>query len=251
MNERTDIHGVQISNVTMEETLSRISAMLGQEGLHTVYTPNAEIIMQAVRDPELAALLNRADLLLPDGAGVVLGSRILGTPVKEKVSGIDVARGLFLRSAGIPARFFLFGGKPGVAEQAAHRLLADYPGLRIAGFRNGYFKPEDVPEIIEEINRSGADILFVCLGAPRQEKWIEANREALRCKVALGLGGSLDIFAGTAKLAPEWMRRAGLEWLARLIREPFRWKRMLDLPRFVLLTLRVRLLGRPRGDRVP
>ncbi len=242
MNDRIDIHGVRISNVTMEETVSRIFAMLEEDRLHTVFTPNAEIIMQAVRDPSLAALLNSADLLLADGAGVVLGSRILGTPAREKVSGIDTARALMRWKTVRPTRYFLFGGKPGVAEQAAVHLLSDYPGIVIAGFRNGYFTPEEVPAIVEEINRSNPDILLVCLGAPRQERWIEANAAGLQCRVAMGLGGSLDVFAGTVKLAPEWMRKAGLEWLARLIREPFRWKRMLDLPRFVLLTFRTRLM---------
>ena len=139
MHEHVSIHGLQISNVTMEQTLDTLLLNCSEKRPLAVFTPNAEIVMQAVREPELANMLNRADLLLPDGAGVVLGARLLGTPVKEKVSGIDVARGLLKRGQKRKLRFFLFGGKPGVAEQAAIHLLTDYPGISIAGFRDGYF----------------------------------------------------------------------------------------------------------------
>lgn len=247
MHEHVSIHGLQISNVTMEQTLDTLLLKCHEKSPLTVFTPNAEIVMQAVREPELANMLNRADLLLPDGAGVVLGARLLGTPVKEKVSGIDVARGLLKRGEKSKLRFFLFGGKPGVAEQAAIHLLSDYPGITIAGFRDGYFESPESTAIVDEINRVNPDILFVCLGAPKQERWIMENKDSLRCGVAIGLGGSLDVFAGTGKLAPEWMRRAGLEWLFRLVREPHRWRRMLDLPRFVLLTIFTRLRATRKG----
>lgn len=238
MHEHVSLHGLNISNVTMDQTLDAILDTEHSTGVYTVFTPNAEIVMQAVRNPALATVLNGADLLLPDGAGVVLGAKLLGTPLREKVSGIDVAKGLMTRGQKGRLKFYLFGGKPGVAEQAAVNLLSDYPGIQIAGTRNGFFEPTDTHAIVEAINQANADILFVCLGAPKQERWIMENRNALTCGVALGLGGSLDVFAGTGKLAPEWMRRAGLEWLFRLAREPRRWRRMMDLPRFVLLTLR-------------
>ncbi len=245
MNATRNIHGLDIANLTMDETVGAILGMLGEPRLHAIFTPNAEIVMQSVRDPALARLLNEADLLLPDGAGVVLGAKILGTPLKEKVSGIDTARRLMSEKRRPPLRFFLFGGKPGVAELAAIHLLSEHPGIEIAGFRNGYFTEAEEEGIVEEINRAGTDILFVCLGVPKQERWIEKHRDHLHCRVAMGLGGSLDVFAGTGRLAPEWMRRAGLEWLFRLMREPSRWKRMMDLPRFMLLTLRTRLAGKP------
>lgn len=240
MHEQISLHGLQISNVTMEQTLNEILAMLGEDRVHTVFTPNAEIVMQSFRDKDLASLLNSADLLLPDGAGVVLGAKILGTPLKEKVSGIDTARGLLRLKRRPPLRFYLFGGRPGVAEQAAIHLLSANSGIEIAGFRNGYFDASENETIVREINLARTDILFVCLGAPKQERWIGENRNLLHCRVAMGLGGSLDIFAGTGKLAPEWMRKAGLEWLFRLMREPHRWRRMLDLPRFIFLTIAVR-----------
>jgi len=243
MVERFNILGLQIHNISMNETLECICRMLEKERVQTVFTPNAEIVMQAVRDASLAQILNNADLLLPDGAGVVLGSKILQRPLKEKVSGIDVARSIMKKVMKENIGFYLLGGKPGVAEKAAIQLLHDYPGIKIAGYRDGYFKDKETNDIIREINAAKTDILFVCLGAPKQEKWITENKEKLQCKVAIGLGGSLDVFAGTNKLAPEWMRKAGLEWLYRLMREPYRWKRMLDLPRFILLAFRVRLVG--------
>lgn len=241
MHKKTDILGLSISNVTMKFVLSSILEWSDCSILRVVYTPNAEIVMQSVREPELAAILNQADFLLPDGAGVVLGARILGTPLAEKVSGVDVARGLVSAKKKPALRFYLFGGKQGVAELAALHLLHEYPFIEIAGYRNGYFDPAENENIVNEINKTNADVLFVCLGAPRQEEWIHAHRSILNCKIAIGLGGSLDVFAGVGKLAPEWIRKTGFEWLYRLVREPRRWKRMLDLPRFIIAIVRLRL----------
>ncbi len=238
---RVSIHGLKIHNTTVKEARDSILNMLSEPRMHAVFTPNAEIVMQAVRNPELANMLNQADLLLADGAGVVLGSKLLKTPLREKVSGIDLAKALMSLNQNPKLSFYLFGGSPGVAEKAAVHLLSNYPGIRIAGYRHGYFQPEETPGIVADINSKKPDILYVCLGAPKQEQWITENSSALNCRAAIGLGGSLDVFAGVGKLAPEWMRKAGLEWLFRLIREPHRWRRMLDLPRFILLTLRVRL----------
>ena len=240
MPEKIDIHGVMMDNVTMDEALKRVLEMLKHQGPYKIYTPNSEIVMQAYRNPDLKALLNKADLLIADGAGVVLASGILGCRLKEKVSGIDLTRRLFINTDRRITSFFIFGGKPGVAEQASINLLSDFPRANILGFRNGYFKEEEVPDIIRQINTSGAEILLVGLGAPKQEKWIHEHAHELNCKVIIGVGGSIDVFAGTASLAPEFMRKAGLEWLYRLIKEPSRYKRMMDLPRFILLTLKTR-----------
>ena len=244
MPEKIDIHGVMIDNVTMEEALDKVLSMLEGQTPQKIFTPNSEIIMQATRDPELRDILNSAELIVPDGAGVILASRIMKNELKEKVSGIDLVRQIFANTKKRPASFFILGGKPGVAEKASVNIVYDYPKAKINGYRNGYFDESEVPEIIKQINESRAEILLVGLGAPKQEKWIHRYANELNCKILMGIGGSIDVFAGTAKLAPEFMRRAGLEWLYRLIKEPKRAKRMLDLPRFILLTLKKTMADR-------
>lgn len=238
MPEKVDIHGVMIDNVTMNEALDKVLSMLKNKAPQKVFTPNSEIIMQANRDPELKNILNSAQLVVPDGAGVVLASGLLRNKLKEKVSGIDLAKRILLNTKKRPTGFFIFGGKPGIAEKASINILSDYPNAKILGFRNGYFDENEIPGIIEQINESKAEILLVGLGAPKQEKWIHQYAEELNCKILMGIGGSIDVFAGTAKLAPEFMRKSGLEWLYRLMKEPKRAKRMFDLPRFILLTLK-------------
>jgi N-acetylglucosaminyldiphosphoundecaprenol N-acetyl-beta-D-mannosaminyltransferase len=242
--EKKNIHGVLIDNVDMDEALGRVMEMLESDRTCKIYTPNSEIIMQACRDPQLKEILNLSDLLVADGAGVVLASKILGNKLKQKVSGIDLVKRIFINTDNRPVSVFLFGGKPGVAEQAAINILSEFPRVDIKGFLNGYFTQEEEDGIIARINDSGAEILLVGLGAPKQEKWIHDNADRLKCKVAIGVGGTLDVFAGVVPLAPECMRRAGLEWLFRLIKEPKRYKRMMDLPRFILLSIRKRLSGR-------
>ena len=204
-------------------------------------TPNAEIVYEAMEDPALREDLSSAELVLPDGAGVVLAAKILGTPVKEKVAGIEFGTRLMEHLAGTEKTFYFLGGKPGVAEQAAEKMKARFPGLRICGARDGYFS-EDGP-VIDGINRVRPDVLFVCLGAPKQERFMVRNRQALQASFAVGLGGSLDGFAGNVKRAPRWMIRCNLEWLYRLIKEPWRIGRMMRLPKFMLRVLARRMRG--------
>lgn len=230
--EKVNILGVKVDMVTIPEAADKIMEFLNEDGMHEVYTPNSEIIMVAYKDQEFADILNKASLLTADGIGVVYASRILKKPIKERAAGYDIACKVLEKINYTDHSLFLFGGKPGVAETAEKNLKAKYPGLKIAGTRNGYFKPEDEPEIVKQINESGADLIFVCLGAPKQEKWINAHRDELKTKVAMGIGGSLDVFAGTAERAPEFFCKTGLEWFYRLCKEPWRAGRMAQLPVF-------------------
>ncbi|NJD02564.1 MAG: WecB/TagA/CpsF family glycosyltransferase [Ruminiclostridium sp.] len=243
MRKTIDILGIQVDSIEMQEAMEVINNWLTEKKTHTLYTPNAEILMAAQRDPELKEILNNADMLVADGAGVVLASKILQRPVPEKVSGIDLVKKSFTRLSKGRNPYFLLGSKPGVAEAAAVNIINEYPGVIIAGCRNGYFTESEEDEIIEQINASGAAILLVALGAPRQEKWIARNKDRLKVKICAGVGGTLDVFAGTAALAPEFMRRSGFEWLFRLYKEPRRAKRMLDLPRFMARVISARLHG--------
>lgn len=230
--EKVNILGVHVDMVTINEAADLIMKFMNEDRVHAVYTPNSEIIMQAYRNTDFTDLLNRADLLTADGIGVVHASKILKKPIRERAAGYDIARKVLEKMNYSEHKLFLFGGKPGVAEEAAKNLKKDYPELNIAGMRNGYFKDEDEAEIVEQINSSGADMLFVCLGAPKQEQWIDRNRDKLNIRVAMGIGGSLDVFAGNVQRAPEIFCRTGMEWFYRLCKEPWRAKRMADLPKF-------------------
>ena len=239
---KIDIMGLQFDNITMEEALDAAKALLQGEHAARVVTPNAEIAYEALHDENMRTLLNSAELMLPDGAGVVLASKILKTPLRQKVAGVDFADGLLgvLETTG--QSLYLLGSKPGVGELAAQKMTQKHPKLRIAGIADGYF--QDEAPVIDKINASGADVLFVCLGAPKQEQFMARHQKALHVKLMAGLGGTLDSFAGTVKRAPKWMIRLNLEWLYRLIKEPKRFKRMLRLPKYLWAVVCKRIRGR-------
>lgn len=229
---RVDVLGVGFDNLTLAEAVERGCQLLRAGGTHYVVTPNPEIVEVCREDPAALAAVNGAALVLPDGIGVIRGAAMLGTPLKERVPGIEFAARLLERMAGEELSLYLLGARPGVAETAAERLKAQYPGLRIAGVHDGYFR-EDGP-VVEEIRKSGADAVFVCLGAPKQELWMAKNGPATGAKLLCGLGGSLDVFAGTVKRAPKFWREHGLEWFYRLCSDPRRLGRMMKLPLFLV-----------------
>lgn len=238
---RIEVMDIPFDNVTMEEALAAADRLLERPEAAYGVTPNAEMVYEALRDEELRRLLCQADLILPDGAGVVLGAKLLGTPLKEKVAGIDFAHRLMERCSKTEKTFYFLGGKPGVAEKAAQAMTARYPGLKIVGTGDGYFQDEHA--VVAAINEKKPDILFVCLGFPKQERFMAEHRKELQVGLMMGLGGSLDGFAGNVKRAPGWMIRCNLEWLYRLIQEPSRFGRMLRLPKFLWRVLLRRMKG--------
>ncbi len=235
--DKVNILGVHVDMVNISQAADCIVTFLGEEKFHAVFTPNSEIIMHAYKNPEFAKLLNRAELLTADGIGVVYASKFLKKPIRERAAGYDIARQVLNKINGTGHKLFLFGGKPGVAQEAKKNLLKEYPELNIVGMRDGYFRPEDEEEIVEQINNSGADMVFVCLGAPKQEEWIGRHREKLEVRVAMGIGGSLDVFAGRVTRAPEIFQKTGMEWFYRLCKEPWRIRRMMDLPKFAVTVM--------------
>ena len=239
---KTGVMGIAFDNVTMEEALARARELLTLARAAYVVTPNAEIAYEAMHDEDLRALLNGADMVLPDGAGVVLASKILKKPLRQKVAGVDFAAGLLQELSKTGGRLYLLGSKPGVAEQAAQKMLAQNPGLVICGMADGYFKDED--DVVRRINEAAPDVLFVCLGAPKQEIFMQAHQKELHVHLMVGLGGTLDAFAGTVKRVPKWMIRLNLEWLYRLIKEPKRFRRMLRLPKYILAVVAERIRGK-------
>ena len=211
-----------------------------KDGKQTViFTPNPQILLRAQRYASYKRTLNSSTLNLPDGIGIILASKIQGGGIKSRISGIDTAKMLLSIAESKGYKVFLLGAKPHVAEKAERALLKKYPSLLICGTHHGYFKKsgEENDIVIEKIKDSSPDILFVCLGAPAQEEWITKNKDRLpSVKLFIGLGGSLDVFAGNVKRAPEIMQKAGLEWLYRTIKEPRRARIFLDIPNFLLST---------------
>ena len=229
---RIDVLGVGFDNYTMEEAISEGLRLMEEPGAHYVVTPNPEIVEVCRENPAAKDAVNGADLVLPDGIGVIKGAAMLGTPLKGRVPGIEFAAGLMAEMAKTGKSLYLLGAKPGVADQAAEKLKGNFPGLNIVGTHDGYFK-EDGP-IVEDIRSSGADVVFVCLGAPKQEFWMVKNGPATGAHLMCGLGGSLDVFAGVVERAPKFWCDHGLEWFYRLCKEPKRIGRMMKLPLFLV-----------------
>ena len=230
---RIDVLGTKFDDLTMDEALARGEALMEKHAASYVVTPNPEIVMLCREDAATAAAVEAASLVIADGIGVIYGAKILGTPIKQKLPGIDFTTALMERMAKKGQSVFLFGAKPGVAEAAAEKLQKRFPGLVIAGTNDGYFS-DDAP-IVSKISAAKPDLLLVCLGAPKQEKWMHSHTGTIDVGLMIGAGGSLDVFAGTVERAPEKWRKAGLEWLYRLLKEPKRIGRMMKLPLFLLL----------------
>jgi N-acetylglucosaminyldiphosphoundecaprenol N-acetyl-beta-D-mannosaminyltransferase len=236
--DRLHILGLPVDGITYDQWLELIGVWINNSRrVHQVCTINPEFIMIARSDPNFRNILRRADLCVPDGVGLLWAARHLGRPLPQRVTGSDGLPIIAERAAREGWRLYFLGAAPGVAERAAEILQARHPGLQIVGTYSGSPAPEEEDEIVQRVNASGADILFVAYGAPRQDKWIARNTPRLRVKMAMGVGGTFDFITGTIPRAPVWMQRLGLEWLFRLYLQPWRIKRMSRLPRFVLAVL--------------
>lgn len=239
---RTDILGVGFDDLTLEEAATAGASLVEDQGFHYAVTPNPEFLLAARKDQPFRQALLDADLVLADGVGVVYSAKLLGRPLKGRVPGIEFAQALMGWMAKHGKRLFLLGAKPGVAELAAANLRDRYPGLILCGTHDGYFK-EDEP-VVQAIRESGADVVFVCLGAPKQEFWMAKHGPATGAHLMVGLGGSLDVFAGVVERAPEGFQKLGLEWLYRLMKEPKRFGRMAKLPLVLVYALAGRIGGK-------
>ena len=222
---KENILGVLFDDLTMQEAAQRGKEFLTSDTFHYVVTPNPEFLLAAEKDEQFRALLNGADLVLPDGIGVIYSAKLLGRPLKERVPGIDFAR-----------------AKPGVAEEAGRRILAQYPHIVLCGTQDGYFK--DDAQAAQQAAQAKPDLMFVCLGAPKQEKWMAQYGPSTGAKLAIGLGGALDVFAGNIERAPETWQKLGLEWAYRLKKEPRRIGRMAKLPLVLVKAAGQRLSGK-------
>ena len=242
---KINILGFSVDRVSMDEAVDAFGRLMKAENetMSLIVTPNSEILVSAEKNKALGDIIHSANLVIPDGIGLVYASKILGNPLSERVTGVDLLSRILEYLAERKQSIFLLGSKPAegeakaVCELAAEKMMQRYPGLVVAGTHHGYFKEEDEPAIIEEINRCGADFLCVALGSPKQEQFAWNNRAKLKPKVAIGVGGSLDVWAGTVKRAPEFYQKHGLEWLYRFAKQPSRYKRMAALPLFMIKVL--------------
>lgn len=242
--KRIDILGTPVDCVTMAGALAFANEMISAGCPHNILAVNPEKVMRAQTDPALRALLNAADLLIPDGIGVVLAARLLHHASLERVPGSELMPLLCEQAATRHQSVFLYGAKPDVVDRAAIALTSTYPELHIAGTQHGFLPDGQMPALIERINTSGAAILFVALGSPRQEEWIMHHKPQLTVGIIQGVGGTFDVLAGTAQRAPALWRSYHLEWLYRLLSNPSRASRQLALPLFAFGVLRHRMIGR-------
>ncbi len=237
------ILGVHFHAVTLQQAVELAMSRIRARQKGYVVTPNSEIVDMCRHDENLRGIINHAELVLPDGIGIIYAAKILGEELYGKVAGIDFAEHLISAMSKENMRVFLLGSKPGVAENAGKRLCEKYPGLVLAGIHDGYFS--DGQDVVDSVNAcGGADVVFVCLGAPKQEKFIAEHIDEIHATLFCGLGGSLDVFAGEVKRAPDIFIRLGLEWFYRLIKQPSRIGRMMRLPKFMLIVLKERIFGK-------
>ena len=236
---KINVLGLKTDNLTMAEALSETENRLAENARTAlVFTPNAEIAYACAKDDGLLSLVNSADIVLPDGDGVLKAAKILGTPLKEKVAGVDYGMGVVSLCAAHGCGLYILGGKPDVAEAAAENLKKSFPTLKISGVHDGYFTKSgnESDTVAAEINSSGAKVLFVCLGFPAQEKWAKENLDKLsNVRLIACLGGSVDVYAGRIRRAPKLFIKCRLEWLWRLMREPRRIGRMTAIPKYLSL----------------
>ncbi len=253
-SKRVKILGVPVDFVNQREAMAIFKNLMETEGCSLIVTPNSEIVVNATKNEELYHILSGADLIIPDGIGLVYASKIMGKPLSERVTGIDFLEKIILYLAETNQSIYFLGSKPGqgaeksIAEQAADKICEKYPNLKVAGTHHGYFKENEELELVENINQSGADFLCVALGSPKQEAFVERHRERLKPKAAIGVGGSLDVWSGTLKRAPEFYQKHGLEWLYRFVQEPARYKRMGALPVFMVRVLMDKAKGNKPHD---
>jgi N-acetylglucosaminyldiphosphoundecaprenol N-acetyl-beta-D-mannosaminyltransferase len=232
------ILGVRVDAITFEGLLDCIGAWIEQGGPHQVCTVNPEFVMAARRNPEFARVLEAADLCIADGVGLLWAAKRQGRPLPERATGSDGVPLIAGRAAERGWRLYLLGAGAGIADAAGAELQRRYPGLQVAGAFAGTPADADAPEIVARIRAARPDVLFVAYGAPKQDLWIAKHQQELQVPAMMGVGGSLDFIVGAQKRAPAWMRRGNLEWLYRLITQPWRWRRQLALPRFVWAVLR-------------
>ncbi len=236
--ERIPLHGLFVHRVTLSSALDAIDAFSTLGRPHHVVTLDASMCVMAQTDRELKTIVSNADLVTPDSAGVLWACRRKGEALEGRVSGVELVERLCAQSADRGYRLFFLGAAPGVAEVAAERMRAKYPGCSVVGTRDGFFEERDIDAVIEEVCGARPHILCVAMGIPKQEKFISKHKDSLGVPVLIGVGGTFDVLSGAVSRAPSWVQRLNLEWLHRLMKNPRKIAKVLTLPKFVWQTLR-------------
>lgn len=236
---RVNVLGVGIDNLTLSEAVDKALSLISEHRCAYMVTPNPEIVMAAWDDPKVSKAIENADLVIPDGVGVMQAARILGTPLREHMPGIDAATEIIKRLASRGGSVFLYGARPGVAEKAAERMKQLFPGLVICGTNDGY--GNDDGAVVSKINAAKPDFVMVCLGVPKQELWMAKHAAKLDAGLMAGLGGTIDVFSGQTKRAPLIWQKLKLEWLYRCFEEPKRFRKVKRIPQFIIKAWRKRL----------
>ncbi|MCE5201163.1 MAG: WecB/TagA/CpsF family glycosyltransferase [Synergistaceae bacterium] len=233
-SRRPGLWGIRVDNISLNYAISQVQHWITSENTpHIIVTPDALAALRSRSDRRYRKIVREAGLVLPDGTGLIMALRIIGSPIQERIPGVEFTEHLCKRAAYEGWSVWLLGGGPGVSKIAGDVLAAKYPGLVIAGTNDGFFKADETGDICAEIAASGAKILFVGLGVPKQEYWLEDNLAATGAIVGMGIGGSMDVLSGRLSRAPKIWQKLGLEWLYRTIQEPWRWRRIMKLPIFV------------------
>lgn len=232
------IYGLQVSKMNMDDTVEYLEQSIKKGKPQQIITANPIMIMTALEQPAYMQVMKHAELLVPDGAGLVWAASTCGQPVAERVAGYDLLHRLMDRGQALQWKVYLLGSTPEVIQATATRLKSLYPYTAIVGYRDGFFGPDQDAEIISEIRRLSPDLLFVARGADTQEPWIGTYKQELGVPIIMGVGGSFDVISGKTKRAPKLFQKLRLEWFYRLLKEPTRYKRMLALPKFALKVLK-------------
>ncbi|MGG2197682.1 MULTISPECIES: WecB/TagA/CpsF family glycosyltransferase [Paenibacillus] len=235
---KVTIFGVPISKMNMKETVAYLTKIIETGKPHQIITANPIMVMTALEDPRYMTMMKQAELVVPDGAGVVWAAGYVGNPVAERVAGYDLMHELMKLGETRGWKVYMVGASPDIIEAAANRLKQLYPALQLVGFRDGYFGEKEDSRVIEAIRALSPDILLVGRSADKQEPWIAQHKEELGVPVIMGVGGSFDVLSGKLKRAPVFFQKLRLEWFYRLLQEPWRYKRMLVLPKFALKVIR-------------
>lgn len=240
MCEQVTILGTNVHSVSQQEALEIIAEFIASGKPHHIITANAEIVYQAYHDQTRRQIINNADLVTADGAGVVWAANYLGQPLPERVTGIDLFHAICRIAGEKQWKIYILGAKQEIIEQAVQNLQTQYPHCSIVGYHNGYFDQQEEEAILNDIKKKQPDVLLVAMGVPKQDDWIITHQKILQVPVAMGVGGCLDVISGKLKRAPQWMQKMSLEWLYRLLLQPSRIGRMMALPKFMLAVHQMR-----------
>jgi N-acetylglucosaminyldiphosphoundecaprenol N-acetyl-beta-D-mannosaminyltransferase len=231
-------YGIRVSKLNMQQTVEKLTQAIANRQPTQVITANPIMLMTALDQPEYMAMMQRAELIVPDGAGLVWAASYVGEPVAEKVAGIDLMHELFAKGEIKGWRIFLLGASPEIIQVTAGKLKSRYPQLQLVGVRDGYFKADENEAVVNQIREAAPDILLVGRSADKQEPWIDRYKDDLGVPIMMGIGGSFDVLSGKLKRAPKIFISLRLEWFYRLLQEPWRYRRMLLLPKFVVKVIR-------------